>query len=163
MRINFAFNSLFSKLFTGTTNGEQFYNGLPIIFVGILPIFLTVLFFLNPDIRRRWKAVAAGVLLVMVFSFHNSFLNTIWHCFTANRMFNYRYSFVFSYFLLAIAWHSACSVKSLSSQTICRCLAVCLIAVFLIFSHSYPYTDAKRLYLDLFLMFAGTGLIYLLT
>ena len=163
MRINFTFNSLFSKLFTGTTNGEQFYNGLPIIFVGILPVFLTVLFFLNPDIRRRWKAVAAGVLLVMVFSFHNSFLNTIWHCFTANRMFNYRYSFVFSYFLLAIAWHSACSVKSLSSQTICRCLAVCLIAVFLIFSHSYPYTDAKRLYLDLFLMFAGTGLIYLLT
>lgn len=163
MHIDFTFDSLFSKLFTGTTNGEQFYNGLPIIFVGIIPVIFVVLFFLNPDIRRRWKAVAAGVLLVMVFSFHNSLLNTIWHCFTKNRMFNYRYSFVCSFFLLAIAWHSVCSWKSLSSRTIGRCFAGCLFAVFLIFSHNYSYTDAKRLYLDLFLLLTGTGLIYLLT
>lgn len=163
MRIDFTFDSLFSKLFTGTTNGEQFYDGLPIIFVGIIPVIFVVLFFLNPDIRRRWKAVAAGVLLVMVFSFHNSLLNTIWHCFTKNRMFNYRYSFVCSFFLLAIAWHSVCSWKSLSSRTIGRCFAGCLFAVFLIFSHNYSYTDAKRLYLDLFLLLTGAGLIYLLT
>lgn len=44
MRIDFTFDSLFSKLFTGTTNGEQFYDGLPIIFVGIIPVIFVVLF-----------------------------------------------------------------------------------------------------------------------
>lgn len=163
MGVNFPFMDFFSKLFTGATSADQFYNGLPTVFVGIIPLVLAVLFFLNPGIRRRWKVVAAAALLTMLFSFHNTLLNTVWHGFTINRMFNYRYSFVFSFLLLAVAWHSVRRWESLTAGTICRCLALCLAAVMLIFSRNYPYGNAKTLYFDLAMLASGIGLVYLMT
>lgn len=160
MRGKFPFLHFFSKLFTGTTSADQFYNGLPAVFVGIIPLVLVALFFLNPGIRRRWKAAAAGALLVLFFSFHNSFLNTVWHGFTQNRMFNYRYSFVFSFLLLAAAWHSVRHWETLSAGAFTRCLAVLLGGTMLVFTYGYPYGSGTTLYFDLALMALGIALIF---
>ena len=157
-RSNFPFLSFFSKLFTGTTSADQFYNGLPSVFVGIIPLMLAVLFFLNPGIRRRWKVVAGGAVLVLFFSFHNSFLNIVWHGFTQNRMFNYRYSFVFSFLLLAIAWHCVLHWKTLPAGAFTRCAAILLGGTLLVFNTQYEYGSISTLYFDLALMALGLAL-----
>ena len=160
MRGNFPFLSFFSKLFTGTTSYDQFFNGLPTVFVGIIPLVLVILFFLNPGIRRLWKVAAAGVLLVLFFSFHNSVLNVIWHGFTRNRMFNYRYSFVFSFFMLAIAWDSVCHWRSLPNGAFTRCIAIVVPISLLVFDTGYEYGSTTTLYFDLILMVVGLALIF---
>lgn len=163
MRGNFPFLSFFSKFFTGTTSYDQFFNGLPTVFIGIIPLVLVILFFLNPSIRRLWKIAAAGVLLILFFSFHNSMLNIIWHGFTRNRMFNYRYSFIFSFFMLAIAWASVCHWRSLPSSAFMRCVAIVIPAVLLVFNTSYEYGSTATLYFDLFLIGSGLVLIFYAT
>lgn len=156
----FTFLNFFSKLFTGTTSADQFCNGLPTVFVGIIPLVLVALFFLNPGICRRWKVAAGGALLVLFFSFHNSFLNIIWHGFTQNRMFNYRYSFVFSFLLLATAWHSVRHWQTLPTGAFTRCFVLLLGGTLLVFTYGYGYGSETTLYFDLTLMVLGLTLIF---
>ena len=160
MEVNFGVGALLEKLFTGTTTDMQFFYGLPTIFVGVLPLLLVALFFGNPGIRKRDKFLAAGVLLCLLFSFQNSFLNRIWHCLTVNRMFNYRYSFVFSYFLLAIAWISVLHLPELDRKSLIRSgLALALLIVF-VFWNGVSLGSAATVAFDIALLLCGFFLLY---
>lgn len=159
MRGNFPFLSFFSKLFTGTTSADQFFNGLPTVFFGMIPLVLVVLFFLNPHVRFRYRILAGSILLALFLSFHNSFINIIWHGFTRNRMFNYRYSFVFSFFALAIAWHSVCHWRTLTSGAFARCFVAIVFGALLVFNTTYEYGSTTTLYFDLLITILGLALI----
>lgn len=154
---NFSLFRVFSKLFTGATTANEFFAGLPTIFVGIVPLVLVVLFFLNTGIRRRGRAAAAAVLLFLIFSFHHKWLNILWHGFTQNQMFNYRYSFVFSFLMLAVAWHGVCQWQELPKRAFAYCGAILAAGILLVFTVDYSYGTPKERCLDVFL--AATGLL----
>lgn len=152
---NFPFFGFFSKLFTGTTSSDQFFNGLPTVFFGIIPLILVALFFFNPQIRRRYKWVAAAALVVMLLSFYNGFLNILWHGMTINRRFNYRYSFLFSFFALAIAWHSVRHWRSLPLRAYVRCFVLVFTGAMLVFLTVYDSETTAVFYFDLLLIVSG--------
>lgn len=160
MEVNFGIGALPEKLFTGTTSDMQFLSGLPTIFVGVLPVLLAALFFGNPGIGRRGKFLAAGALLCLAFSFQNSFLNRIWHCLTANRMFNYRYSFVFSYFLLAIAWISVLHLPELDRKSLLRSGLTLALFVAAVFWNGVALGSAATVAFDVALLLCGFFLLY---
>ena len=156
-QLNFPFFRFFSKLFTGTTSADQFFNGLPTVFFGIIPLILVALFFFNPRIRRRYKLVAAAALVVMFLSFYNGFLNILWHGMTINRRFNYRYSFLFSFFALAIAWHSVRHWRSLPLRTCGYCFGFVFAGAMLVFFTVYEGDNTTVFYFDLLLLVLGFG------
>lgn len=153
--INFSFFRFFSKLFTGTTSADQFFKGLPTVFFGIIPLILVALFFFNPRIRRRYKWVAAAALAVMLVSFYNGFLNILWHGMTINRQFNYRYSFLFSFFALAIAWHSVRHWRSLPLRAYAYCFGIVFAGAMLVFLTVYEVENTVLFYFDLLLIVSG--------
>ena len=62
-----------------------------------------MLFFLNGKVGVKNRMVALGVMAVLLVSFLIRGLDVIWHGFSPNNAFNFRYSFIFSYVLLMIA------------------------------------------------------------
>ena len=87
-----------SKLFVGSYDDITY--GLPNLYLGIAPLILVVLYFLNSKIKVR-ERVASGVVLAVFFaSFLIPKLNLIWHMFRAPTWFPVRYSFLFIFFCL---------------------------------------------------------------
>ena len=56
---NMPFQEIGAKLFTGANTTDELVNGLPNIFIGIIPLALAVLFFINRKIEARKKTAAA--------------------------------------------------------------------------------------------------------
>lgn len=104
LHFNLGIQTLLTGFFTGQKNGLS--DNAPLIFTGILPFVLLVLFFVNKKISKRKRIVYALALSFLIISFESSFINIIWHGTSNNVFFNYRYSFIFSFFVLIAAYES---------------------------------------------------------
>lgn len=108
---NFTNARFLSKFCTGAFDIDQISFGLPNIFFGSAILFLSVYFFFTPKIRRKEKLAAAGVIGILFLSMKVTAFNLIWHGFNAPVWFPYRYSFIFSFFLIFIAYRAFCNLE----------------------------------------------------
>ncbi len=81
-------------------------NNLPYIFCGISALFLFLLFFFNKTISKKLKKAIAGVSIAFLLSFMVPFLNRAWHLFDDPNWFNFRYSYLFSFVMILVAFYS---------------------------------------------------------
>ena len=155
------FLEIFSKLFTGANTTSQLVNGLPNIFVGILPVFLAVLFFTNKLISKRLK-IGVGVLLgFYLCGFYIIAFDMLLHGGTNTNWFNFRYSYIFSFLLLLVAAYEWQYVDELTFLDLKHCFIGFLIAVLLIFSKKYEYVMGSAVLLDFVLLFVIFGAYWL--
>ena len=126
-----------SKLFTGANSTMELSNGLPNIFVGILPLVLTILFFLNQKIDKRRKTAAAVLLGVYLISFYIPAFNILMHGGTTTNWFNYRDSFVFSFLLLMIAAEEWQHITEEPDENLKKAALILLCGTILVFSRKY--------------------------
>lgn len=112
--LHFTFKALdiFPMFYTGALKLEDESQNMPVIFVGIAQFVLLLSFFLNSKISYRKKMVSGFLCLVFFFSFQLSTVNVAWHGFSVNAWFNYRYSFIFSFVLMLIAYYAFCNFSS---------------------------------------------------
>ena len=96
------------KTIFGTLNTAEITEGSPNIYSGELILMLAVCFFACREIPKKEKRAAAFFCGVMLLSFALFVPNMIWHGFTKNAWFNYRYSFIFSFFIIALAEKAFC-------------------------------------------------------
>ena len=82
--------------------GTRFY-GRPEIYCGVLTVVLFPLYFFNKDIKWNKKLGAGFLLLVMVMSMYVKPLNMYWHGGQDPNWLPYRYSFLLSFVLVAMA------------------------------------------------------------
>lgn len=109
---NFDLLALGSKLYTGAFRYEEIMpQGLPNIFCGMAVLALAALFFFNRRIPARRRIASGAFLAVMVLSFWIRGLDLIWHCLNEPDWFNARYSFIFNFFLAALACEELCSFR----------------------------------------------------
>lgn len=157
---NFKFHDLFSKLFTASTDAGQLIDGLPMIFIGIFPLLLISLFFLNKKITAKIKISYFLLISFLCLSFLFKPINILWHGCTENVCFNYRYSFIFSFFLLVI---SAISLKNITTCTlkdfVKSLIALIVIAIFVIFQ-KYTFLNTKTLILDIIFIISFVMILY---
>lgn len=146
-----------AKLFTGANNTDELVNGLPNIFVGILPISLVILFFLNRKIEFRHKIAACILLVFYLLSFYIVAFNMLMHGGTSTNWFNYRYSFVFSFLLLLVAAYEWQFIEIITKSDIGICFAGMVIVSVAIFSKIHTFVMAGEALLDFAILF----LIYL--
>ncbi len=81
-------------------------NNLPYIFCGIAALFLCILFFLNPKIKKNLKIAIGAAFASGILCFHFAPINLAWHLFDDPNWFNYRYSYLFSFVMILVAYYS---------------------------------------------------------
>ena len=79
-------------------------EGLPNLFCGVGTIFMAVLYLLSRDVKLRDKLCSAGLLLLFALSFVIRQLDYIWHGFHFTNMIPYRFSFLYSFVMLFMAY-----------------------------------------------------------
>ena len=106
----------------GNMNGGYeftYKEGNPNIYCGIFATVLGFLYLFNPQIRKRDKVCAAGMLLFINLSFVIRWLDYIWHGFHFTNMIPYRFSFLYSFVLLYMAYAAWVNRKHFSLWHIC--------------------------------------------
>ena len=99
----------------GNTNGgitPTYKEGLPNLYCGILTTILATLYLFCKQVRKRDKFCAVGLLLFFNVSFIVSQLDYIWHGFHFTNMIPYRFSFLYSFVLLYMAYSAWIHRKS---------------------------------------------------
>ena len=108
LAVKFPFTALFAKLVAGSFNYDELTPvGLPNIFCGTVTCALAALYFANRRVPRRRRVGTALLLGALVLSFWVSALDLVWHGMNVPAWYNYRYSFLFSFLLIAAADRAA--------------------------------------------------------
>ncbi len=81
-------------------------EGLPNLYCGIGSVLLGFLYLTAKDVKLRDKLCGVGLLLFFNVSFIIRQLDYVWHGFHFTKMIPYRFSFLYSFVLLYMAYHA---------------------------------------------------------
>lgn len=100
--LRFDFFDLFVKMLPGSYDSVR-PTGLPMIYCGLLALIALPLFFMSPAITKKKKVLSACMIGLFVLSFSINTIDLVWHGFSGPNWLNYRYSYLFSFFILLLA------------------------------------------------------------
>ena len=93
----------------GQLGGGQtptYMDGLPNLYCGVFPLALSFLFLLSDEVKLRDKLCSLFLLLLFSVSFIIRQLDYIWHGFHFTNQIPYRFSFLFSFVVLYMAYRA---------------------------------------------------------
>ena len=99
----FDFLDLISKMYPASYDTVR-PEGWPFVFSGTLTLILLPVFFIVKEITPRRKLAYGALIGFFIFSFNSSTIDLIWHGFQRPNWLNYRYSFVFCFVIIVIAY-----------------------------------------------------------
>lgn len=153
--------SVFAKLFTGMNSIKEMENGLPAIFCGIIPLFLCVLFFVDKKTEKS-KKVGAGILLgIYILSFYINTISVVFQGFSYTVWFNFRYSFIFSFLLIMVAFDELQRSENWNSKDLQKTTAILVIAAVLIFSEDLEFAEKPYYLIDFGILALALGALFL--
>ena len=91
---------------------------LPNIYCGVLPLLLVTLYLINRRISLREKAVYIVLLLFLLFSFDNNAMNFIWHAFHFPNDLPFRFSYMYCFLVLVMAFRGLCRIRDIAYKDI---------------------------------------------
>ena len=160
MHANFRFTDFFSMFFTGRT--DDFSANLPLVFCGVIPLLLCVLFFFREEIAVRQKLGVLALLGILLFSFWNSAANTLWHGGSDTHWFHYRYSFVLSFALLFLAFSMLAGMRGARISFLLPGIVLAAFFFWTLNDTQWAFSAGTILF-DALQLMAGTALIRFLT
>jgi len=104
--------------FLETTIRSSGEDVLPNVYCGIITLILIPLFIVNKNIKLKEKGIYIALLLIMFISFDVNILNYIWHAFHFPNDLPYRFSYMYSFILLVIAYKSFKNLNALGIKEI---------------------------------------------
>jgi uncharacterized membrane protein YfhO len=128
--LRFDFIEIFHKMLIGSYDTVR-PNGLPMIYSGVLALLGLPMFYMAPSVKPAKKIGATIVLLVLMLSFMLNPADLVWHGFNLPNWLNYRYSFVFSFFVILMTADALCDAEKLKMGSVAGAggVIVALIAV----------------------------------
>ena len=93
-------------------------DGLPFIYCGLLTLLLAPLFFCSKKFTTREKIASGVFLLIFILSFSISVVDLVWHGFQKPQWLNNRYSFMFCFFLIFLAFRAFDHIEEISAKSI---------------------------------------------
>ena len=85
---------------------HTFKEGLPNVYCGISAVFLSGLYLTSQEVKVRDKICCVGLLMFFALSFLLRQLDYIWHGFHFPNMIPYRFSFLYSFVVLYMAYRA---------------------------------------------------------
>ena len=133
MQPEFKFASIFDQ-FVEKKAGDLSAN-MPYIFCGVTALFLCILFFFNPKIKRSLKTAIGCAFGFGILCFQFPLFNAAWHLFDDPNWFNFRYAFLFSFVMILVAFYSYLNLKDCEKKHFYKAFGVVL--ALLLFSQSF--------------------------
>ena len=101
--LRFDFLDLFAKFFLGSYDTVR-PEGSPNVYCGMLTLFMIPLYFISRKVTPRHKIAYGSLCMIFIASFSVNAIDLVWHGFQMPVWLNYRYSFMFTFVLLTMAY-----------------------------------------------------------
>lgn len=101
--LRFDVLNLVAKMFIGSYDTVRL-EGTPNIYAGVLLLLMLPAFYASKRVTPKEKIFYTVFALIFVISFSINTLDLVWHGFQTPVWFNYRYSFMFSFVMLIMAY-----------------------------------------------------------
>ena len=151
MKFSFAFQinpvDILSKLAIGgfdTASGWSAGPNLPNIYIGALGFLGFILYFTSKQVAKEKRWAAGAVTLVFFISFVNEFVSKIWHMGQNPAGFFFRFSWLFSFFMLVLAYQAMKQKIVISKRTNCIIGLGLLLSVVYLYFHQYSFISKTQ-------------------
>ena len=91
---------------------------LPNVYCGIITLILVPLYIYSKKISVKEKVINIGILAILYFSFDINILNFVWHGFHFPNDLPYRFSFMYVFMLLIMAYKAFVNIKEFTARQI---------------------------------------------
>lgn len=139
---------ILAKTLIGAINNNELYYGMPNIYTGLFTIVLLQIYFLNKNIPFKNKILSLVFVLFMFASFNVKILNLIWHGLKEPIGFPYRYSFVFSFLVIAIACNGLKEKNKFNYKLIPILLILDIILILILLKNQYSFISNNMITLS---------------
>ena len=129
--LRFDFMHLLGKMFLGAYDTVRL-AGTPNVYSGLLPLIMIPAFFISKKVTPRERVVFSILILVFISSFSINTIDLMWHGFQMPIWFNYRYSFMFSFIFLTMAYRGYESYEDLSVPFFGKVVAVLILLLVIV-------------------------------
>ncbi len=113
----FDFLDLVTKLFPASYDTVR-REGLPFIYSGLLSLIMMIVFFFVKAIPTRKKIGYSALVAFFVFSFNGSTIDIFWHGMQEPNWLNYRYSFMFCFVMIVMAYKAFEHIETLDFRKV---------------------------------------------
>ena len=135
---------------------------LPNIYSGILTALLLPLYFANSKIRLREKAIYLLLVLFFVFGFNNNWANFIWHALHFPNDLPYRFSFIYTFIVLVMAFRCLMHFKGVSYRDVALSGIMWIFVILLLQKFQTNKMDELTVYMSLAFVMVWTGVLLLI-
>lgn len=118
---------LISRFFIGAFSKQDLSGGCPNIYISLMMIVLVFVYFCNKKIQKEEKYGSLFIILFFIISFIFYPIDVIWHTFQHPAGFPFRYSFIFDFILLIIAFRSYQNIKGVEKQTFIKLIPAVIV------------------------------------
>lgn len=138
---------ILSKLTIGgydTTSGWSAGPNLPNIYVGSLTLTAFFLYFKTKGIHRYKKIAAIIISSIFFLSFVHEFTSKIWHMGQNPAGFFFRFSWIFSFFMVLLAYQALQKGTQLGKKGLLAGLVILVLSAVYVGSQDYSYISWKQ-------------------
>lgn len=157
---NFSVRDFSSKLILGSHNFQEVISGLPNIYCGYIGLISFTYYLLFSKFDKKERLGCLLIMLILILSFMLKPLNLVWHGFSEPNWFPYRYSFIFSFFILYFGYKG---YRLLNNKDVSYIVIVIGflwgLAILYGFMGSYAYLNLKKTVISI--IFVGIISIFL--
>ncbi|WP_105106567.1 YfhO family protein [Streptococcus suis] len=128
----------FAKNLVGSFDTTKF-GSIPMIYVGLLPLIFTILFFTIKEVRWTVKCSYGLLISFVIASFYLQPLNLFWQGMHAPNMFLYRYAWVLSTILIYLSAETIIRLKQVSLRSFYGSISVILLGFLMTYLFKQHY------------------------
>lgn len=153
---------LISKLFSGSYDSIEIMEGLPNIYFGTALLIIVIMFFFNSRIALKKRIIAGVSLFTLVLFFCDKHLNILAHGGTQPYGYLYRYSFLFSFACIILAYEE---LMNLREHNVCLLVSLflTLISFLIAWKSGSRFMTSKIVVINIAIVLAATAIIWLIT
>lgn len=159
---NFNFIDVFSKLYTGSFDGNVSNHGMPYIYVGIIAVIFVILYFFNNQISGKERICSGIFLTAMLLCCYIHTIDVVLHGFNEPVGFPYRYAFYICFLLLHLGYQGLLEYDGKWSSYLPVVLIFALYSLYLIL-FSNAYSKKEMILFDLVILILIGVLLFIKT
>ncbi len=136
---------------------------LPNVYCSVITVMLVPLYYFTKTITLREKISATVLLAVMYMSFNTNYLNYIWHGFHFPNDLPYRFSFMYTFVILVIAFKTLIRIKEFKPKELLGVGFATVLFIIVVEKTGSKNVDTDSVLISLAFAVAYTIGFYLLT